>query len=44
MIYVDISAAVHARAGLGRYSEKLAQALIAAAAIRRGVDRNASVP
>jgi glycosyltransferase involved in cell wall biosynthesis len=30
MIYVDISAAVHARAGLGRYSEKLAQALIAA--------------
>ena len=30
MIYVDISAAVHARAGLGRYSEKLAQELIAA--------------
>lgn len=28
MHYVDISAAVHARAGLGRYSEKLAQALI----------------
>lgn len=28
MIYVDISAAVHARAGLGRYSENLAQALI----------------
>ncbi len=30
MIYVDISAAVHARAGLGRYSETLAQELIAA--------------
>ncbi|MFQ5399178.1 MAG: glycosyltransferase family 4 protein [Anaerolineae bacterium] len=30
MIYVDISAAVHSRAGLGRYAERLAQALIAA--------------
>ena len=30
MIYVDVSAAVHARAGLGRYSENLANALIAA--------------
>ncbi len=29
MIYVDISAAVHARAGLGRYSERLAAALLA---------------
>jgi len=30
MIYVDISAAVHSRAGLGRYAERLAQALITA--------------
>lgn len=30
MHYIDISAAVHARAGLGRYSERLAQALIEA--------------
>jgi len=30
MLYVDISPAVHARAGLGRYSENLARALIAA--------------
>lgn len=29
MIYVDVSAAVHSRAGLGRYSERLAGALIA---------------
>ena len=29
MIYLDISAAVHSRAGLGRYSEHLARALIA---------------
>lgn len=29
MITVDISAAVHSRAGLGRYSERLAEALIA---------------
>ncbi|MBP6805601.1 MAG: glycosyltransferase family 4 protein [Chloroflexi bacterium] len=28
MIYVDISAAVHSRAGLGRYAERLAGALI----------------
>ena len=27
MIYVDVSAAVHSRAGLGRYSERLADAL-----------------
>jgi len=31
MIYVDVSAAVHSRAGLGRYSERLAQALASAA-------------
>ncbi len=30
MITIDISAAVHSRAGLGRYSERLAQALLAA--------------
>lgn len=30
MIYIDISAAVHARAGLGRYSERLARALLSA--------------
>jgi len=29
MIYIDISAAVHSKAGLGRYSERLAAALIA---------------
>ena len=29
MIYVDISAAVHSKAGLGRYSERLAEALLA---------------
>ena len=29
MIYVDISAAVHSRAGLGRYSQHLAAALLA---------------
>ena len=28
MIYLDVSAAVHARAGLGRYSERLARAVI----------------
>jgi glycosyltransferase involved in cell wall biosynthesis len=28
MIYLDISAAVHSKAGLGRYSERLAEALI----------------
>jgi len=40
MIYVDISAAVHARAGLGRYSEKLAQALIVAQPDRFGLFYN----
>lgn len=30
MIYIDVSTAVHARAGLGRYAERLAHALIAA--------------
>lgn len=30
MIYVDVSAAVHSRAGLGRYSERMAQALVGA--------------
>ncbi|MCA9923696.1 MAG: hypothetical protein KC421_15060, partial [Anaerolineales bacterium] len=30
MIYLDISAAVHSRAGLGRYAEKLAHALMTA--------------
>lgn len=29
MIYIDVSAAVHSRAGLGRYSEHLATALLA---------------
>jgi len=29
MIYIDVSAAVHSRAGLGRYSEALARALLA---------------
>lgn len=29
MIYIDVSAAVHSRAGLGRYSERLAAALLA---------------
>lgn len=29
MIYLDVSAAVHSKAGLGRYSERLAAALIA---------------
>ena len=28
MIYIDISAAVHSKAGLGRYSERLALSLI----------------
>jgi glycosyltransferase involved in cell wall biosynthesis len=40
MIYVDISAAVHARAGLGRYSENLAHALIAAQPDRFGLFYN----
>jgi len=29
MIYIDVSAAVHSKAGLGRYSERLAAALVA---------------
>ncbi|RMF33841.1 MAG: hypothetical protein D6759_06510, partial [Chloroflexi bacterium] len=29
MIYLDVSAAVHRRAGLGRYAESLARALVA---------------
>ena len=29
MIYIDVSAAVHSKAGLGRYSESLAQAIVA---------------
>lgn len=40
MQYIDISAAVHARAGLGRYSEKLAGALIQAAPERFGLFYN----
>lgn len=40
MIYVDISAAVHSRAGLGRYSEKLAQALLQAQPERFGLFYN----
>jgi glycosyltransferase involved in cell wall biosynthesis len=28
MIYIDVSAAVHSKAGLGRYSESLAQAIV----------------
>ena len=40
MIYVDISAAVHGRAGLGRYSENLARALLDAQPQRYGVFYN----
>ncbi|MCP4417568.1 MAG: glycosyltransferase family 4 protein [Chloroflexi bacterium] len=40
MIYVDISAAVHARAGLGRYSENLAHALLATQPERFGLFYN----
>jgi len=40
MIYIDISAAVHSRAGLGRYSENMAQALIAADPDRFGLFYN----
>jgi len=40
MIYVDISAAVHARAGLGRYAEQLARALIAEQPERFGLFYN----
>ena len=40
MIYVDVSAAVHSRAGLGRYSERLARALRAEAGERIGLFYN----
>jgi glycosyltransferase involved in cell wall biosynthesis len=40
MIYVDISAAVHARAGLGRYAERLASALLAEQPERFGLFYN----
>jgi glycosyltransferase involved in cell wall biosynthesis len=40
MIYVDISAAVHRRAGLGRYAESLTRALVAQDADRYGVFYN----
>jgi glycosyltransferase involved in cell wall biosynthesis len=40
MLYVDISAAVHSRAGLGRYSERLAAALIEAQPNRFGLFYN----
>ena len=40
MIYIDISAAVHSRAGLGRYAEQLASALIAEQPERFGLFYN----
>ena len=40
MIYIDVSAAVHARAGLGRYAEQLANALIASQPERFGLFYN----
>lgn len=40
MIYVDVSAAVHSRAGLGRYSERMALALHAAQPERFGLFYN----
>jgi glycosyltransferase involved in cell wall biosynthesis len=40
MIYIDISAAVHARAGLGRYTERLTNALIAEQPERFGLFYN----
>ncbi len=40
MIYVDISAAVHSKAGLGRYAESVARALIAAQPGRFGLFYN----
>lgn len=40
MIYVDISAAVHGRAGLGRYAEQLATALLAEQPERLGLFYN----
>ena len=39
-IYLDISAAVHRRAGLGRYAENLARALVAATPDRYGLFYN----
>lgn len=44
MIYVDISAAVNGRAGLGRYSERLAQALLTAQPERFGLFYNCAEP
>ena len=40
MIYLDVSAAVHSRAGLGRYSERLAEALATACPGRVGLFHN----
>ncbi|MCA9998540.1 MAG: glycosyltransferase family 4 protein, partial [Anaerolineales bacterium] len=40
MIYIDISAAVHSKAGIGRYSESLARALLAAQPDRFGLFYN----
>ncbi len=40
MIYIDISAAVHSKAGLGRYSENLAAALLADQPDRYGLFYN----
>ncbi|HIE37494.1 MAG TPA: glycosyltransferase family 1 protein [Anaerolineales bacterium] len=39
-IYIDVSAAVHRRAGLGRYAESLARALVAAHPDRYGLFYN----
>ena len=40
MIYVDVSAAVHAKAGIGRYAEQLANALLTAQPDRFGLFAN----
>jgi glycosyltransferase involved in cell wall biosynthesis len=40
MIYLDVSAAVHRRAGLGRYAESLTRALVAAEPERYGLFYN----
>jgi glycosyltransferase involved in cell wall biosynthesis len=40
MIYLDVSAAVHRRAGLGRYAESLTRALVAQAPDRYGLFYN----
>ncbi len=40
MIYLDVSAAVHHRAGLGRYAESLTRALVAASPDRYGLFYN----